>query len=317
MAILITGSGLVGSQIANILIQQGETPVLFDTRPDKEAIAEIADIEKCKIVVGDLLNKFDLMKAILDNGVTKIIHTVAYPGLTAGCIREPQKSIELNIMGTVNVLEAARILKLEKVVACSTCGIHSAFFGGSDTDEDLTKEEHVLRTGSIYTTTKMCVENLVYNYASDFGVDACVVRLTGVYGPWKHSAGVLSLLIMNALKAAVKGEDVTLYDIPFDLIYSKDAAAGCVAALNAKIDKDRVFNICTGTVYSVEELSEAIQKLIPGTKVNVVPFMVEGKVMQAPKIITCPDRAKEQLGFTSSFSLEEGVAEMLAWIKGE
>lgn len=316
MAILITGAGLVGAQIANILVEQGENPILFDFRPDKEAIKEVVDLEKCKIITGDLLNKYDLMNAVVNNGVTKIIHTVAYPGLTAGCIREPYKSIELNIMGTVNVLEIARLLKLEKVVACSTCGIHSAFFGGEESD-DMTREEHVKRTGSIYTTTKMCVENLVYNYASDFGVDACVVRLTGVYGPWKHSGGVLSLLIMNALKAAVKGEEVTLYDIPFDLIYAKDAARGCVAALEGKVEKDRVFNICTGTVYSVEELSQAIQNLIPGIKVNVVPFMVEGKVMQAPKVITNATRTKEQLGFTSKYSLEEGVKEMLDWIKAQ
>ena len=120
MAILITGAGLVGSQIARLELERGERPVLMDVVPQPAALAEIVDVNKVGLVKGDVLNPLDLAKVIKEEEITRVIHTAANPMLTVGAQQSPYTAIRLNIVGTVNVLEAARIFELERVVFCSS-----------------------------------------------------------------------------------------------------------------------------------------------------------------------------------------------------
>lgn len=124
MSILIIGAGLVGSQIARILVEQGEHPVLMDLAFQPDALGEIVDLSRCVMVTGDVMRPLTLTQAILEHGISDIIHLVANPLLTVGAQRDPYAAIELNIMGTVNVLEAARIHSStawwSRARACST-----------------------------------------------------------------------------------------------------------------------------------------------------------------------------------------------------
>jgi nucleoside-diphosphate-sugar epimerase len=130
MATLIVGAGLVGSQIARMLVEAGEQPVLMDPAAQPEALGEIVDIARVRLVEGDVLKPFSLMQVIRDNAITRIIHTAANPLLTLGAQRDPFSAIQLNIMGTVNVLEAVRVLKLERVVVSSSNVLSHYLAGG-------------------------------------------------------------------------------------------------------------------------------------------------------------------------------------------
>ena len=130
MTTLVIGSGLIGSQVARILTERGETPVLMDVAAQKEAMAQIVDLAKVTLIQGDVLRPLSIVDAIKAHGITRIAHTAANPLLTLGAQREPYAAIQLNIMGTVNVLEAARITGLKRVVVSSSSVLNHYLDGG-------------------------------------------------------------------------------------------------------------------------------------------------------------------------------------------
>ena len=104
MTTLVIGAGLIGSQVARILVERGEKPVLMDVAAQTQAIGQIVDLDKVTSIQGDVLRPLSIVDALKSHGITRIAHTVAYPLLTVGAQREPYAAINLNIMGTVNVL---------------------------------------------------------------------------------------------------------------------------------------------------------------------------------------------------------------------
>ena len=107
MAVLVTGGGMVGSQIAAQLLKRGEPFVIFDSAPPMQHLATVVDVNKLKIVKGDILSMPDILHVIQDERIDRIIHTA---GFLLSAVRErPYDGINVNIMGTLNILEAARL----------------------------------------------------------------------------------------------------------------------------------------------------------------------------------------------------------------
>jgi hypothetical protein len=100
MTTLVIGSGLIGSQVARILVERGEKPVLMDNAAQPQAIGQIVDLAKVTLIAGDVLRPLSIVDALRTHGITKIAHTAANPLLTLGAQKEPYSAINLNIMGT-------------------------------------------------------------------------------------------------------------------------------------------------------------------------------------------------------------------------
>src|SRR5262245_18472412 len=120
MTTLVIGSGLVGSQVARILVDRGEKPDLMDCAAQTESINQIVDLAKVTLIAGDVLRPLSIVAALSTHDITKIVHTAANPLLTLGAQKEPYEAINLNIMGTANVLEAARVAGVKRVVVSSS-----------------------------------------------------------------------------------------------------------------------------------------------------------------------------------------------------
>src|SRR5581483_1126228 len=99
MTTLVIGAGLIGSQVARILVERGEKPVLMDVAAQREAIAQIVDLDKVTLIQGDVLRPLSIVEAIRSHGIGRIAHTAANPLLTVGAQREPYAAINLNVMG--------------------------------------------------------------------------------------------------------------------------------------------------------------------------------------------------------------------------
>src|SRR3954467_13453311 len=132
MTTLVIGSGLIGSQVARILVEGGEKPVLMDTAAQPQAIGQIVDVAKVTLVAGDVLRPLSIVDVLRTHGITRIAHTAANPLLTLAPQREPYAAINLNIMGTVNVLEAARVTGLKRGVVSSSSVLNHYMEGGED-----------------------------------------------------------------------------------------------------------------------------------------------------------------------------------------
>ena len=234
MTTLVIGAGLIGSQVARILVERGEKPVLMDVAAQPQAMGQIVDLAKVTLVAGDILRPLSIVDVLKSHGITRIAHTAANPLLTLGAQREPYAAINLNIMGTVNVLEAARVTGLKRVVVSSSSVLNHYLDGGEDQGQ-FGKEEAFPRPTTFYSATKQAVESLGLNYAKWCGIEFAGLRYGAVFGPWSGAGGGgPSNIIREAMKNALAGKEATVPPGAMEWVYSKDAARGTVMALDAK-----------------------------------------------------------------------------------
>lgn len=312
MATMVTGAGLIGSQVARILVQQGEKPVIFDIAPQLTALADVVDLDKLTLCRGDLLNPFDLARIIKEHRVTRIVHTAAYPNLGAGAQENPYGAIQLNIMGTANVLEAARIQGAERVVMISTAAVARGVAGGED-NGDRSKEEALPRPTSFYAATKQAGEHLGLNYARSHGVDFRAVRFPNVAGPWLAGGGGRpSALFRTIVERSVDGVAHTVPPGTMEWLYSKDAARGVVLALQAEGIESRVFNIGMGRPCDNEELIAVFEQVVPGAKLEVDK---SAQTSQTSSVFLDLTRARTELGYEAEYDLPAMVADYVAWYR--
>ena len=307
MTTLVIGSGLIGSQVARILVERGEKPVLMDHAAQPQAIGQIVDLGKVTMVVGDVLRPLSIVDVLRTHGITRIAHTAANPLLTLGAQKDPYAAINLNIMGTVNVLEAARVTGLKRVVVSSSSVLNHYLDGGED-GGNFGKEEAFPRPTTFYSATKQAVESLGLNYAKWCGIEFAGMRYGAVFGPWSGAGGGgPSNVIREAMRNALAGKEATVPPGVMEWVYSKDAARGTVMALDAKDLGNRVFNITMGAMTTPSEMAEAIGAVVPGAKVKFEAPAGTGVSLSNRDHHADLSRAKRHLGFEPQFKLKDAV----------
>ncbi len=315
MTTLVIGAGLVGSQIARLLVEAGETPVLMDAAPQRDALGEIVELARVKLVEGDVLRPFALAQIIREHDIADIVHTAANPMLTSGAQRDPYAAIQLNIMGTVNVLEAARVMKVRRVVVSSS-NVLSHYLAGGEGKGDLAKEEALPRPVTFYSATKQAVESLGLNYARWCGVEFAAVRYGAVAGPWSgKGGGGPSNFFRDAVLNAMAGTEATVPAGAMEWVYAKDAANGTVLALRAGELKSRVFNITMGKVTPPQDFVRALQAAIPGAKVRIADPPAAGQSLMNMTHGSDLTLAQATLGYAPRFGIDEAVRDMVAWYR--
>jgi nucleoside-diphosphate-sugar epimerase len=314
MRTLIIGAGLVGSQIARILVEEGERPVLMDRAHQVDALGEIVDLERVVLAPADVLHPLELTGLLREHAVDAIVHTAANPMLTLGAQRDPYPAVQLNIMGTMNALEAARILGIKRVVVASS-NVLNHFIAGGEGAGDPAHEEAFPRPTTFYATTKQAVENLGLNYARWCGLEFAALRYGAVFGPWRgQGGGGPSNVMREVVRRALAGEEAVLPSGRMEWVYSKDAAHGTVLALKARSLPSRVFNITMGVVAGPDDIVSALRTVIQGVKVRVET--------PAAAAISLPDMthpsdlrlAQSVLGYAPRFGLLESLRDFIAWM---
>lgn len=323
MAVLITGAGLIGCQAAHILVERGETPVLFDISPQMHNIARILDPAKVRLIRGDVLEPLDLMKVIQEQGIDRIIHSATLFGLTAGMQQKPHAGIKLNIMGTANVLEVARLLGIKRVVFTSSSTVYLRplpLLKGETLTEDFPVMTLSGRSPNVYATTKLACEQLGLNYWDIFGVDFVAVRFAAVFGPWRGPvSGVVGARIQDVLEKVLSGapailSEETMWPGPMDVVYSKDAAMSTVLACFAKEPKTRVYNVSMGRTYRAAEVGETIKALLPKANISVKETgqaeMVGYTLPPQPMDLS---RSRAEIGYEPHYDMKSALADYLEW----
>ena len=122
MAILITGAGLVGTHTAQRLLDRGEKPVLYDLAPNRAYMQTVLDVDRVPVVRGDIRDLPHLMQVTREHQCDVIVHTA---GLIGGRVdEEPYSGLQINLQGTINVLETARVMGARRVLFASTEGVY-------------------------------------------------------------------------------------------------------------------------------------------------------------------------------------------------
>lgn len=317
MTTLIVGAGLVGSQIARILVEKGEHPVLMDRAPQPRALGRIVDLARVTLVEGDVLKPLALASVLREHAVTAVVHMAANPMLTIGAQKDPLGAIELNVMGTANVLEAARVFKLKRLVVASSNVLNHHIAGGEG-GGDAMDEEAFPRPLSIYASCKQAVESLGLNYARWFGVDFAAVRYGAVAGPWSGAGGGgPSNVFLTLVRHVMQGQEGVVPAAALEWVYSKDAAAGTVLALEAQSLKDRVFNITMGTLTSPDDLAAAVKAVFPQARLRIAK-PADGTPALSPMTRAASlARAKDVLGYEPRFTMAAAVRDLAEYLEHE
>ncbi len=263
MAKLITGGmGYIGAELAHILADRGEEVVLFDININRYRIEDIES--KVKVVRGDLGNLSEVLNVVKNNNITEIYHTGSM--LTYMSELNPWASYQSNVIGSYNVLEAARLFNVEKMMFTSTLGTF-----GLQRDEVLT-DISIQRPITIYGCGKLYIEGLGRFYSKKFGLDFRSIRYAHMIGPNVRTPGHWA---PTMIEDAISGKsNECIYGAPetvISMIYVRDAAKAADMVLQAPKDSIKMMNYNVAgipSVVSAKELETFLAKRFPKTKVT-------------------------------------------------
>jgi UDP-glucose 4-epimerase len=316
MNVLITGGmGVIGAETSRKFVKEGHRPVIFARHRDESLIGDIVD--KVDIELGDVLDMPRILQAIKKHKVTHIVHSAAFVGAVSAA--NPALSIQVNVLGLVNILEAARALDVRRVVFTSAKGVYGPVTGeyGAPTWKPM-PEDLPAKPKRIYDSAKFMGENVCTYYNDNMGIETVSLRFASTYGPGKTARhgpmAVMSRIVenpANGLPFELKqgGDDKD------DFIYNKDSALGIYLATTADKVKSRVYNIGTGVGVTLRDFERVIKKHIPGAKMDIggglnfygFPYPATG--------VYDISRARAELGYAPEYDLERGIADYFAALK--
>ena len=260
MPVLVTGgSGLVGAELVHILLERKERVVVFDISKS----VRLADVEdKIVFVRGDLGVWSEVFNVVKNNDVTHIYHMGAM--LTFESEANPWGSFHTNVVGTYNVLEAARLLGMKAMMFTSSIGTFDASLVPELSDTVLQRPRDFYGVGKLYC------EGLGRMYRKKFGLDFRALRYPSVVGPGVTTPGHWDA---PAIQNAVLGKPVQITAPPdrgSAMIYYKDAARAADALLLAPAANIKMINYNVGGIRRVtpRQIEEALKKNIPGVSVS-------------------------------------------------
>jgi len=305
MAILITGgTGLIGAELARTLVSRGEDVVLFDISPNYARISDIQD--KVKVVPGNLAYSAEVFNVVKDNKIEGIYHLGSI--LSVPSNTNPWASFQVNVVGTMHVLEAARLFGVSKVIFTSSLTTYGLACPSVVTDET------VQRPTTMYGCGKLYCEVLGMFYGNRFGLDFRTVRYASVVGPGVRTPGVAQ---WNAwmIEYPALGKPFECFvtaDTKVPVIYFKDAARS--VDMLYQVAKERIktinYNVAGVTPSrTAGELEQIVKRYIPEAQISYKP---DPKVMDFYRSVRVDvfddSRAREEWGWQPLYSDFEKVA---------
>jgi len=305
MAKLITGGlGFIGVYLARALLKKGEDVVLFDVMTKSPLIHDIKD--KVKIVQGDLASWAEVMEVVKEYKIDGIYHTGAL--LSASAEEKPITAYRVNAGGTFNILEAARLFNVERVIYLSTIATYG--LGIPET----VNEDTIQMPISMYGVTKVFSERLGEYYYRKFGVDFRAVRLPSVIGPGRGSGGASAYSTLMISEPALKRPYQVFVeeDVIMPLLYIKDCV-DCLILLyeadNSKL-KRRVYCIA-GFSPTAKEIFDEVKRILPGADIQFKPDRELTEIVRSwPKYLD-ETRAREEWGWNTKYFLIETVKDFI------
>jgi dTDP-glucose 4,6-dehydratase len=310
--LLIVGAGTIGNYTAaQALLHPEFTGIhLVDVNPHRGFITTIVDSPKVEISRLDIREFEAVMPFFMEKGITHVIDTACIPHNHES--KDIRAYVDVNAFGLTNLLEAARLTKVQKYVYCST----NAVYDFSQKRPQAPVEEDWPALGNkatLYAHTKLLGEKLVSTYRHYFQLDGASFRLTVIYGPCPDYNMGSKTWIHHIVQGAAQDRRIHLKEIPRKRLcwmYARDAAnALLTAALLEKPFPSDVYNVSAGVLYGMEEIVQGLKKAIPDLDVNIGEIQDVG--WKYPLDIT---KMREEVGFNPSISMDEALADYVHWI---
>lgn len=309
MKVLITGgAGFIGSYLCEDYVREGHTVLCLDNflSGNLVNVRHLLGHRNFKLVKGDIRD-FDLLERI-SRDVDVIFHLAAQIHVDRSYV-EPKLTYEINVMGTQNVLEVARIFDVKKVVHTSTSEVYgSAQYVPID-------EKHPLDAPHPYGASKIAADRMCSAYIQTYGMNISIPRFFNIFGPRQRDigyGGVISIFtrrVLNGKPPVIYGSGLQTRDYT----YIEDAVKAFDLILNHKPALEPV-NFGTGREVSILDLANMIIDLC-GKKGSVKPVHVEARIGEVNQLIANASKAKKLLKWTPKYDLKEGLKAFIQWYK--
>lgn len=308
---MVTGAGgFIGSHLVEGLLRQGKEVralIRYTSHGSRGCLEELpAALEPgLEVFYGDVRDPRAVRQAA--RGCATLYHLAALIGIPYSYLA-PQSYVEVNVLGTLNLLEAARDLEIPKTVITSTSEVYgTALYTPID-------EEHPLQGQSPYAASKIGADQLALSYHRAFGLPVTVVRPFNTYGPRQSARAVIPTILSQALAC----ERIRLGNLSpvRDLVFVKDTAAGFIALAGSDAAVGKVTNLATGRGVSIGQLVDKILEIV-GRQLPVEPAeeRLRPEDSEVFHLLGSAERATERAGWTAHTSLEEGLASTLTWVE--
>lgn len=305
--VLVTGgAGLVGSHIVDELVKEGALVTVYDSfiRGKHQHLDWARANGDVQVVEADLRDRRALRQAL--NGVDYVFHQAA--AWLRQCQENPRLSLEVNIAGTFDLLEASVEAGVKKIVAASSSSVYG---------EGLylpTDEKHPFNNDLFYGASKVANEQHYRAFYKKYGLDFVAFRYLNVYGPRQpYEAAYMDVIMhfLNRIDAdqppVVRGDG----SATVDLVYVEDVARANILGLKSPLTNE-FLNVASGVETSLKELAYLLIRLC-GKEGQLEPVFEPMDSGLVSRRWGDPTKAREMLGWAPTTPLEEGMRRVIAW----
>jgi len=310
MKILITGgAGFIGSHLCDKYTREGHTILCLDNflSGNLMNVRHLLDYRNFKLIKADIRDYNHLENIMRD--VDVVFHLAAQVHVDRSYI-EPKLTYEINVMGTQNVLEIARIHDAKKVIHASTSEVYgSAQYVPID-------EKHPLDAPHPYGASKIAADRMCHAYQQTYGMNIAILRFFNIFGPRQKDlgyGGVISIFtrrVLSNIPPVIFGDGSQRRDYT----YIKDVVNAYDLVLKNNGSLPEPVNFGTGQEVSIKDLAFKIIDIC-GKKDMIAPVFVEPRIGEVKRLIANASRAKSLLGWIPEYSLEQGLEDYINWYR--
>ncbi|GAB4543386.1 MAG: NAD-dependent epimerase/dehydratase family protein [Anaerolineae bacterium] len=310
-ALITGGAGLIGSHIADQLVQQKASEiVILDnfTRGRRENLAWALAHGPVTLVEGDIRDR-ELLGRIMP-GVDVVFHQAAIR--ITQCAEDPRLALDVLAVGTFNVLEAAVEAGVKKVVVASSASIY-----GMAEEFPTPETHHPYNDRTFYGAAKAFSEGMLRSFHEMYGLNYVALRYWNVYGPRMDIYGAYTELFIRWMERIAAGQPPLIFGdgtTSMDLVYVEDVARANVLAALADVSDD-AFNIASGVETTLNDLAYMMLRVMGS---DLQPeYGPARQVNLAQRRLADVSKAERLLGFKAQVELEDGLRRMVKWWRQE
>jgi UDP-glucose 4-epimerase len=301
--ILVTGgAGFIGSHIVEALSADNEVLVIDDLTTGKRGNLEGMDAE---LIVASVRDAEKVRSAM--EGVDYVFHHAAIASVPKS-VDDPIASNQVNVCGTLRVLNEAQAAKVRKVVFASS----SAVYG--NTPSDLKREEDLPDPISPYAVTKLTGELYCRNFWLNYGLPTCSLRYFNVYGPRQDPSSDYAAVVPRFISAARAGKPLTIFgdgEQTRDFIFVRDVVRANILAALDEGHNGEAFNIACQERVSVNQLASLVLMEMGLSEEGMIEHRAERKGDVRHSLADI-GKARRDLGFVPAYDIRKGLSLTMA-----
>jgi len=302
---LVTGgAGFIGSNIVKKLVEKDYSVKVLDNFATGQRSNLEPFLKDIELIEGDIRDFWTVAKAT--KGIDYILHQAALPSIPRS-IDNPLTTTEVNINGTLNILEAARFNEVQRIVYASS----SSVYGDSPV---MPKEESMKPIPkSPYAITKLAGEEYCMNFYQLYGLETVALRYFNVFGPRQNPFSQYSAVIpkfINMLKANKKPTIWGDGETSRDFTYIDNVVDANILACEKKAAAGNVINVACNKAYTLNELAEKLNKII-GTDIS--PSHGPDKIGDIKHSLADISKAREILSYEPEIDFDKGLEKTVEW----